>query len=80
MTRPRAADDFAVIHARLEELRREHDQVSARRMPGHSARRRLLPSRLANRNLPHRALSLPQPHGTSETDRREVDGALAFST
>ena len=24
MTRPRAADDFAVIRARIEELRREH--------------------------------------------------------
>ena len=23
MTRPRAADDFAVIHARIDELRRE---------------------------------------------------------
>jgi hypothetical protein len=29
MTRPRAADDFAVIRARLEELRRERAQVSA---------------------------------------------------
>ena len=29
MTRPRAADDFAVIRARMEELRRERAQVSA---------------------------------------------------
>ncbi len=28
MTRPRAADDFATIHARLEELRRERDQAT----------------------------------------------------
>jgi hypothetical protein len=28
-TRPRAADDFAVIRARVEELRRERSQVSA---------------------------------------------------
>ena len=27
MTRPRAADDFAAIRARLEELRREHARV-----------------------------------------------------
>ena len=29
MLRPRAADDFAVIRARIEELRRESAQVSA---------------------------------------------------
>ena len=29
MTRPRAADDFATIRARLDELRRERAQVSA---------------------------------------------------
>jgi hypothetical protein len=29
MTRPRAADDFAVIRARMEELRRERARVSA---------------------------------------------------
>jgi hypothetical protein len=28
MTRPRAANDFAVIRARLEELRRERGQLS----------------------------------------------------
>jgi hypothetical protein len=28
MTRPRAADDFATIRARIEELRRERDQRS----------------------------------------------------
>jgi hypothetical protein len=28
VTRPRAADDFATIHARLAELRRERDQAS----------------------------------------------------
>ena len=30
MTRPRAADDFATIRARLEELRRERAQASKR--------------------------------------------------
>jgi hypothetical protein len=37
MTRPRAADDFAVIRSRMEELRRERAQVSAERetrLPG----------------------------------------------
>jgi hypothetical protein len=29
MTRPRAADDFATIRARMEELRRERDEASA---------------------------------------------------
>jgi hypothetical protein len=29
MSRPRAADDFAVIRARIEELRRERDQATA---------------------------------------------------
>jgi hypothetical protein len=29
MTRPRAADDFAVIRARMEELRRERTRVPA---------------------------------------------------
>jgi hypothetical protein len=29
VTRPRAADDFAVIRARLDELRRERAQVAA---------------------------------------------------
>lgn len=28
-TRPRAADDFAAIRARMEELRRERDQMEA---------------------------------------------------
>jgi len=32
VTRPRAADDFAVIRARVEELRRERAQVSADRV------------------------------------------------
>jgi hypothetical protein len=31
MTRPRAADDFATIRARMEELRRERDQRSTER-------------------------------------------------
>jgi hypothetical protein len=34
MTRPRAADDFAAIRARMEELRRERAQVSAERDDG----------------------------------------------
>ncbi len=34
MTRPRAADDFATIHARLEELRRERDQAAKQDGPG----------------------------------------------
>jgi hypothetical protein len=35
VTRPRAADDFATIRSRMEELRRERDQVVAEQK-GHS--------------------------------------------
>jgi hypothetical protein len=34
VTRPRAADDFATIRARLEELRRERAQASKADSPG----------------------------------------------
>ncbi len=34
MTRPRAADDFATIHARLAELRREREQASKQDLLG----------------------------------------------
>ena len=33
MIRPRAADDFAAIRARVEELRRERDRLSAEQEP-----------------------------------------------
>jgi hypothetical protein len=34
VTRPRAADDFATIHARLVELRREREKASKQDVPG----------------------------------------------
>ncbi len=34
MTRPRAADDFTTIHARLAELRREREQASKQNLLG----------------------------------------------
>jgi hypothetical protein len=34
VTRPRAADDFTTIHARLAELRREREQASKQDIPG----------------------------------------------
>jgi hypothetical protein len=34
VTRPRAADDFATIHARLVELRREREEASRQDAPG----------------------------------------------
>jgi hypothetical protein len=45
VTRPRAADDFETIHARLVELRREREQASKQDVcgdadPGHAARDR----------------------------------------
>ena len=34
MNRPRAADDFEVIRERLEELRREREEITATDKPG----------------------------------------------
>ena len=34
MERPRAADDFEVIRERLEELRREREEISSTNNPG----------------------------------------------
>ena len=34
MERPRAADDFEVIRERLEELRREREEISSANNPG----------------------------------------------
>jgi len=34
--RPRAADDFDVIRERLEELRREREEVASKQTPGES--------------------------------------------
>lgn len=34
MDRPRAADDFNVIRERLEELRREREQIASGKTPG----------------------------------------------
>lgn len=37
MERPRAADDFEVIRERLEELRREREQISSDKTPDGTA-------------------------------------------
>jgi hypothetical protein len=42
VTRPRAADDFAAIHARLVELRREREQASKQDTPREARERGLL--------------------------------------
>ena len=34
MERPRAADDFEVIRERLEELRREREEITSSKTPG----------------------------------------------
>jgi hypothetical protein len=54
VTRPRAADDFAVIRARMEELRRERAQASSEDEPG-SVRERGLLTRAAGWRPPIRA-------------------------
>jgi len=56
MTRPRAADDFAVIRARLEELRRSRGPASAE--PGRDRfRRGHITRRAPWRRTPARGLS-----------------------
>ena len=55
MTRPRAADDFATIRARLEELRRERAQASkteSRETEDRSLETRGLLKRLEGRQRP----------------------------
>ena len=50
--RPRAADDFAAIRARMEELRREREQLAAEGEPDHARggrRAAILPRPGANR-------------------------------
>ena len=37
MNRPRAADDFEVIRERLEELRREREEISSTDQPGETS-------------------------------------------
>lgn len=43
MTRPRAADDFAAIRARLEELQRERAKATRREQSEEAINRRLPP-------------------------------------
>jgi hypothetical protein len=53
MTRPRAADDFAVIRTRLEELRRERAQASTEQEGRSVTRpRQEAEKRTVTRNLP----------------------------
>lgn len=56
MGRPRAADDFAVIRARIEELRRERATAPAgaepRTLPARSARAAAAPDKAGQHRLP----------------------------
>ena len=72
MTRPRAADDFATIRARLEELRRERAQASkteTRDTEDRSLETRGLLKRLEGRQRPE-----PEDLPTGATSRRYGSG------
>jgi hypothetical protein len=61
VNRPRAADDFATIRARMEELRREREGAQAGKATCSGTRRRTAPEACAGR--PQR---LPQGRGGSD--------------
>ena len=67
MTRPRAADDFATIRARMEELRREREQASKNEAQvaeaAASASRGLL-RRIEGRQRPEPESSPPRRYGS----------------
>ena len=64
MTRPRAADDFAMIRARMEELRREREPIPAKsQAPPEPPRPYPMP------NAPSRRTA-PSPAATTSISRR----------
>jgi len=72
VTRPRAADDFATIHARMEELRRERAQASkteTRETEDRNLDTRGLPKRLESRQRPE-----PEDSRTGSANRRYGSG------
>ena len=72
MTRPRAADDFATIRARIEELRRERAQApktEARETEGRSLETRGLLRRLEGRQRPE-----PEDPPAASSSRRYGSG------
>ena len=72
MTRPRAADDFTTIRARMEELRRERAQTSkteTRDTEGRSLETRGLLKRLEGRQRPE-----PEDPPAGSSSRRYGSG------
>ena len=72
MTRPRAADDFATIRARIEELRRERAQApktETRETEGRSLETRGLLRRLDGRQRPE-----PEDPPAASSSRRYGSG------
>ena len=72
MTRPRAADDFATIRARIEELRRERAQApkpETRETEGRSLETRGLLRRLEGRQRPE-----PEDPPAASSSRRYGSG------
>ena len=72
MTRPRAADDFATIRARIEELRRERAQApktEIRETEGRSLETRGLLRRLEGRQRPE-----PEDPPAASSNRRYGSG------
>ena len=72
MTRPRAADDFATIRARMEELRRERAQIS--KGETREAENRTLDARNLLRRLEGRHRSEPEQPSAGLPSRRYGSG------
>ena len=72
MTRPRAADDFATIRARMEELRRERAQASKTETRG--TEDRSLDTRGLLRRLEGRPRPEPEDLPTASSSRRYGSG------
>jgi hypothetical protein len=72
VTRPRAADDFATIRARMEELRRERAQAS--KTETREAENRSLETRGLLRRLEGRQRSEPEDPQAGSSSRRYGSG------
>ena len=72
MTRPRAADDFATIRARMEELRRERAQAS--KTETHEAEHRGRDTRGLFRRLEGRQQREPEDSQAAPSGRRYGSG------
>jgi hypothetical protein len=78
MIRPRAADDFAVIRARLEELRWERALRCRRNRTSGQPARGLIPLRVATKTRRDAPSPSRNPANPPKLTRRELDGTRRF--